>query len=244
MAKSEGNFVRIRDLVNRWPGDVLRLQMLATHYRQPIDWTEVGTQRARDELEEWSESLQTYFNFKNPNEPNAVIRSLADDINTPDAISVLRDLHIKARKGGMNEKLIFATNCRFLGFRNLDKPGFFRLGVSGLNVGQHRLFDYQDDVDRLRAAIANNAPQTVRDEIAKNIRSAGLDVDISRSGDITLIRGDQSQLTKDVERLVAARTAARKAKNFAESDRIRDELVKMGVVLKDSKDGTTWEIAR
>jgi cysteinyl-tRNA synthetase len=44
--------------------------------------------------------------------------------------------------------------------------------------------------------------------------------------------------------LIEARTAARKAKNFAESDRIRDELAAMGVVLKDSKDGTTWEIAR
>ena len=40
------------------------------------------------------------------------------------------------------------------------------------------------------------------------------------------------------------RNAARKAKNFAESDRIRDELAAMGVVLKDSKDGTTWEVAR
>jgi cysteinyl-tRNA synthetase len=47
-----------------------------------------------------------------------------------------------------------------------------------------------------------------------------------------------------VESLIAARTAARKAKNFAESDRIRDELAAMGVVLKDSKDGTTWELAR
>jgi cysteinyl-tRNA synthetase len=48
----------------------------------------------------------------------------------------------------------------------------------------------------------------------------------------------------EIERRIAARTAARKAKNFAESDRIRDELAKMGVVLKDSKDGTTWEVAR
>jgi cysteinyl-tRNA synthetase len=47
-----------------------------------------------------------------------------------------------------------------------------------------------------------------------------------------------------VETLVAARTVARKAKNFAESDRIRDELAAMGVVLKDSKDETTWEPAR
>ncbi len=43
---------------------------------------------------------------------------------------------------------------------------------------------------------------------------------------------------------IAARNAARKAKDFKESDRIRDELAAMGVVLKDSKDGTTWEIAR
>ena len=41
-----------------------------------------------------------------------------------------------------------------------------------------------------------------------------------------------------------ARLEARKAKNFAESDRIRDELAALGVVLKDSKEGTTWEIAR
>jgi cysteinyl-tRNA synthetase len=44
--------------------------------------------------------------------------------------------------------------------------------------------------------------------------------------------------------LIDARIAARKAKNFTEADRIRDELAAMGVVLKDSKDGTTWEIAR
>ena len=49
---------------------------------------------------------------------------------------------------------------------------------------------------------------------------------------------------KRIDDLVAQRNAARKAKNFKESDRIRDELAAMGVVLKDSKDGTTWEIAR
>jgi cysteinyl-tRNA synthetase len=50
--------------------------------------------------------------------------------------------------------------------------------------------------------------------------------------------------THAVEALIAARATARKSKNFAESDRIRDELLAMGVVLKDSKDGTTWELAR
>ena len=44
--------------------------------------------------------------------------------------------------------------------------------------------------------------------------------------------------------LIEARNAARAAKNFAESDRIRDELLAKGIVLKDSKDGTTWEVKR
>jgi len=47
-----------------------------------------------------------------------------------------------------------------------------------------------------------------------------------------------------VETLIANRTAARARKDFKESDRIRNELAAMGVVIKDSKDGTTWEIAR
>jgi cysteinyl-tRNA synthetase len=47
-----------------------------------------------------------------------------------------------------------------------------------------------------------------------------------------------------INALIEARTRARAAKNFAESDRIRNELAAMGVMLKDSKDGTTWEIAR
>jgi cysteinyl-tRNA synthetase len=50
--------------------------------------------------------------------------------------------------------------------------------------------------------------------------------------------------TAEIESRIAARNAARQAKNFVESDRIRDELAVMGVVLKDSKDGTTWELAR
>jgi cysteinyl-tRNA synthetase len=244
MAKSAGNFMTLRELLEWWPGDVLRLQMLTTHYRQPIDWTETAALRACAELEEWSESLHSYFNFKNPHEPGAVVDCLIDDLNTPNAITALRDLHVKAKKGGMNEKLLFATNCKFLGLKNLDKPGLFRSGVSAINVGDRRLLDYDESFQRLRAAKANNTPQTVIDEILKPIRASGLDIDEARSGDLTLIRGNQAELRSRIQQLIESREQARKAKNFAESDRIRDDLAKMGVVLKDSKDGTTWEIAR
>src|SRR6185295_16047228 len=50
MAKSEGNFVTIRDLLADWPGEVLRFNMLRTHYRQPIDWTLAGLQQSHNIL--------------------------------------------------------------------------------------------------------------------------------------------------------------------------------------------------
>jgi cysteinyl-tRNA synthetase len=96
----------------------------------------------------------------------------------------------------------------------------------------------------LRAAIANNAPESVTSALLKAIRDKGLDVKIADNGSVTLVGGDHDAIEAKVEKLIAQRSAARKAKNFAESDRIRDELAAMGVVLKDSKDGTTWEIAR
>jgi cysteinyl-tRNA synthetase len=64
-----------------------------------------------------------------------------------------------------------------------------------------------------------------------------------RDADMLVYSG--SDLTSgQIERLVTQRNHARAQKDWKESDRIRDELAKMGVVLKDSKDGTTWEIAR
>jgi cysteinyl-tRNA synthetase len=248
MSKSTGNFVTIRELLADWPGDVLRLQMLMTHYRQPIDWTERNALLASSELEEWADALHSYYRFKNEYEATVVAEALGDDLNTSAAITALRELFKDAKKGGSQEKLIFAANCKFLGFKNLDKPGVFRFGVSGLNVGNVAIGQYESSIKRLRAAIANDA-ETAQAEILARLRNDGLDVQKSLSGDVILIRGNQAEEQRKVQRLVDARLSARKAKDFKESDRIRDELGAMGVVLKDGKDAdgnpvTTWEIAR
>jgi cysteinyl-tRNA synthetase len=243
MSKSLGNFVIIRDLLNNWPGDVLRLQMLMTHYRQPIDWTESNTHAACNELEEWAHLLQSRYTFKNDFPPTAVAAALADDLNTPNAVSELRDLFTKAKKGGFDDEMKFAANCKLLGFQHLDKPGYFQSGVQALNV-EERIIDLVPIVQQLRAATANNAPQSVRTEIVSSIVSRGLNIDVSPTGIVTIVSGDRGALEDKIQRLIAERTKARVAKNWKESDRIRDELAAMGVVLKDSKDGTTWEIAR
>jgi cysteinyl-tRNA synthetase len=68
---------------------------------------------------------------------------------------------------------------------------------------------------------------------------------VGRASGVSTVRGAGAAIVAaDVEKLIADRTAARARKDFKESDRIRDELAAMGVVIKDSKEGTTWEIAR
>lgn len=220
-----------------------------THYRQPIDWTERGTSQASLELEEWAQNLFSHFDFPNDHQPDAVADALSDDLNTPSAIAVLRELHLAAKKGGAKDKLVFAANLKWLGFKNMGKPGLFRSGVSALNVRDVAIGQYEPAIQRLRAAIANDAPESVKDEILSSIRKDGLEVQGSNSGDLTLTRGNQEATTSRIQQLVDARVAARAAKDFKESDRIRDELSAMGVALKDGKDAdgkpvTTWEIAR
>jgi cysteinyl-tRNA synthetase len=243
MSKSLGNFVTIRELLDKLPGDVVRLQMLMTHYRQPLDWTESKAELARHELDDWAHILHGYYSWPNDRVPHGLIAQLADDLNTPNAIAVLREQYTAAKNGGLEELLQFAAACKFLGFRELGRPGLFEFGVSGTNAGGEALFGHYDAVMKLRAAIANTAPEFVKSEIIESIRKDNLDVQISNDGSVTLVGHDYA-LTKKIEELVQARAAARAAKNWRESDRIRDELAAMGVVLHDTKDGTTWEIAR
>jgi cysteinyl-tRNA synthetase len=251
MSKSEGNFVTIRELLDKWPGDVLRLQMLMTHYRSPSDWTEVRAIQANAELEDWSHVLQSYYSW--PESvfplPEGIARILADDLDTPNALTFLRELYSRAKKGTQQDVLEFASACRLLGFRSLGTPGVFEQGTSGIGEGSARLlFDNANRVQALRAAYANNVPQTTILAIVSEIEQTGVKVEVDDKGNIELILGNRADLETKVRALIDLRAAARARKDFKESDRIRDELAAMGVVLKDGKDAagkpvTTWELA-
>ncbi len=193
MAKSAGNFVTIRELLNgwqgkRWPGEVIRLAMLQTHYRQPIDWTLTALQEAERVLDRW---YQADAAVDASGEPDAeFVEALADDLNTPKAIARLHAIYSEVHSAGSVDAR-HDPICRLKGSANL-------LGI-----------------------MRQSAPAWLE------ARRSALGIDRER-----------------VQELISLRADARKAKNFAESDRIRDELAAMGVVLKDSKDGTTWELAR
>jgi cysteinyl-tRNA synthetase len=91
----------------------------------------------------------------------------------------------------------------------------------------HKLFDRSQ-----RGQVSPSA-------VISSCRFLGIDVAEVNLAKTLLKQVDEATVAGLVER----RSAAREAKDFRESDRIRDELAKMGVVLKDTKDGTTWEIA-
>jgi cysteinyl-tRNA synthetase len=195
MSKSLGNFFTIRELLGtktfggqKWHGRVLRLAMLMTHYRQPIDWTADRLFEARSNIYDWNTLCHDVPCTTEI--PHEVFAPLCDDLNTPAAVAGIHTLV--------------------------------------------RAFPQQPaDPDYVRAAL----------KLRVALEFLGL---YEASPSVELLRQDVRDRDFDakVNSLIEARNIARKAKNFNEADRIRDELKTMGVVLTDSKDGTTWEIAR
>jgi cysteinyl-tRNA synthetase len=182
MSKSLGNFVTINELLRDWPGEVLRLNMLKTHYRSPIDWTLKGVEESAKTLDDWYEIAADLAE----DQPAAnVIEALLDDLNTPQMIAALHGLRSGAISGNEGDRQALAGSLRHLGFFSQSSAAW------------------------------------------KSRKQQASGIDTSR-----------------VENLIVERTAARARKDFKESDRIRDQLAAMGVVIKDSKTGTTWEVAR
>ena len=113
MSKSLGNFVTIRESLADWPGEVLRLNMLKTHYRSPIDWTEKALEESTKTLDDW---YAVAADSKNGQPSSTVIEALSDDLNTPQMIAALHGLRNAAASGGEKERGEFAASLRLLGF--------------------------------------------------------------------------------------------------------------------------------
>ncbi len=206
MSKSLGNFVTIDELLNtevfggrRWPGEVLRLAMLRTHYRQPIDWTLRALEEAEKTLDRWYEMIDGIEINRTAPPFDFVTAPLADDLNTHDVLTQMFAVFTSNRAGQMM-------------------------------VGQALTWDIRDPVRASMAVSSARLLGLLQHTPAewKQLKRTASEIDPAR-----------------VEALIAERLAARAAKNWAESDRIRDELAVMGVVLKDNKDGTTtWSVGR
>ncbi|MGH1352161.1 MAG: cysteine--tRNA ligase [Methyloligellaceae bacterium] len=181
MSKSLGNFITINELLQDWHGEALRLTMLMTHYRKPINWTAQGVTEAKQTLNRWYETIG---DIEGQGEISPVVlAALEDDLNTPAAITALHELRDKAVN---------------------DKEAALSLKASANLLGLLHHTNTQ----------------------WKNWRPSSVDINETQ-----------------IEAMIVARNDAKKAKDFAEADRIRTELTDMGIALKDGPEGTTWEIA-
>jgi cysteinyl-tRNA synthetase len=252
MAKSAGNFVTIRELLGDYFGTIIRYNMLRTHYRQPIDWRKSELERSRHELWNWSDLISrsaVEADFLTPKRElidQGVIDSLIDDLNTPNAIARLHELADEAKKHRASARS-FAATAAFLGLNALHiRDNFTDSFVS--SVPDEKRDSYSaahTDLIRFKNYSANGIVSTADDYRAR-VKLHGIEAQfVDHTVDIEFAGLDQEPVEERIERLITARRNARATKNWAESDRIRDELKAMGIVLHDNKDGTTtWEVAR
>lgn len=188
MSKSLGNFYTVRGLLDEFPGEALRLTLLQTHYRQPMDFTKDGVRQAKAMLDRFYGALRGRPDQSaETSTPDPVVAALSDDLNTPLALSELHrllDTLNTARRGGQvtDEDQQLRAAGRILGLLQQDPEDWFRWQATD---------------------------------------SSGFD-------------------DAQIDAMIEARRTARAEKNFAEADRIRDELADAGVVLEDKAEGTVW----
>ena len=190
MSKSLGNFYTVHVLLEEFPGEAIRLALLKSHYRKPMDFTKEGLREAKLELDRFYNILRRHSSVPKSQAdiPKSVLSQLKDDLNTPGAISALHRC-LGALKNAEEDQILAAKNA---------------LLAAGHVLGLLQ----QDPEDWLKWQ-----PVTATE--------AGLS-------------------DAEIEVLIAERVNARANKDFAASDRIRDQLTNDGIILEDSSEGTIW----
>jgi cysteinyl-tRNA synthetase len=225
MSKSDGNFVTISELLHtdkfggrKWPGEVLRLAMLMTHYREPIDFSVRRLEEAEAILKRCSNQVDCFFNYVPEGESEDIVQYYE---NKDLELNKFQDFH-KHFEIYM-EELADDLNFNRVISRIQGEITAMNLGFQGLSLSRDERLKLIHDTRRC---------------LTKVLSSLGFDLKHER-------HLSETQATKINERLTFLA-----AKNFAEADRIRDELLAQGIQLKDGKDPltgervTTWEVKR
>ncbi|MBU1175158.1 MAG: cysteine--tRNA ligase, partial [Alphaproteobacteria bacterium] len=279
MSKSLGNFVTIHDLLSgtgRRPraGEVVRLAMLATHYRQPIDFTEEKLEYWWQKLRSWVEIIDNYASDSLKHDLSVgietispsieIVSALEDDLNFQLVITFLDQLQNQSvnNEQAANE---LARNLIWLGLLRWYRHDAFLRQMT--QVKPHLISKYQYAIDDTSAlalnfydwsvdsAIREKSRRQVEDlanERLPGLASDGVRVILGEHFDISLapIHAQSAFESSRVDTQIALRLTALAAKDFAKADAIRAELLEKGIQLMDYKDPETggrrtkWEIKR
>ena len=120
MSKSDGNFVTINNLKKNFNGQIVRLSILGTHYRQPLDWN-------LKILETNKKILQNWYSFYSPEKEEIseeLFNILLDDLNTPKFITSIHSLYNRAKTGDATAKKDLNSALKFIGLFDQSEEQF------------------------------------------------------------------------------------------------------------------------
>jgi cysteinyl-tRNA synthetase len=185
MAKSVGNIDRLRDLLDEFPPEAVRLMLLKTHYRSPLEFTKEGLREARAQLDRWYRVLQSGIEAATVDEIQAessgdephetFIDVLSDDLNTAEAIShlhLIANQYSQAMQKGRRQELVMDAlelrrTAKFIGLLRCDPIAWFRWKPkSAAALDESKIAEFIDL--RLAARQAKNFKEAdrIRDELA------------------------------------------------------------------------------
>ncbi len=183
MSKSLGNFYTVRELLDELPGEALRLVLLKSHYRQPMDFSKEKGREAKSELDRFYGAVKDVDRSVETTVDAEVVEALSDDLNTPRALARLHSLTNAVYQGESGAAATLLASAKMLGLLQQDPEHWFK-----------------------------------------------------GEGDA----GEEGRITA----LIEERVQAKKAKDFARADQIRDDLAAEGIILEDKPGGVTeWRKA-
>ncbi|AFB31048.1 MULTISPECIES: cysteine--tRNA ligase [spotted fever group] len=141
MSKSLGNFITIRDLMDKQiQGEVVRLFLLSSHYRRPLDYNDKAIEDAKKTLDYWYRAIEN-INVQKIDLPHDFMQSLLDDMNTPLAVKIINDyakgvfISKTEEERQLNASAII-TCANFIGLMNKTPHEWFNSGVDELYINE------------------------------------------------------------------------------------------------------------
>ncbi len=139
MSKSLNNILLVDDLIKDYPGEVIRLALLSSHYRQGLDWNDGILHQAKKLLDKIYRVLRDLEGIE-PNEddlknpPKKIIEALCDDLNTPKVLmelnTLLGDISNKTDDEKKNIKISLLSSGNILGILQEDPSSWLKIGIT------------------------------------------------------------------------------------------------------------------
>lgn len=194
MSKSKGNFFTVRDISKEYDLEVLRLFLISSHYRSPINFS-------KEVMDQNKHALERLYNTKDRLEGALKAAKPGSDPNFDQDIQRLKEEFCQAMEDDMNT-------------------------ADALS----KLFDLSKRIN-----------QGINEEIGLESLKGAQESYLSLAKVLGLLYKEEDQAEEEVLKLIKEREEARKNKDFARADALRDQLLEMGIAIEDSRDGTKWK---